>query len=201
MQTGELKKIPHCAQIALCQQITQKLKIMKTLFPLRFTILLLTVVITSHLLAQNTSGNELAIVSTKANSTVHATSNKDVNKSLNTLNAKVQHSFTNYFKDATDASWDMLGKEFLISFNTGGMHTRALFSKSGSLLYALQYGSEKDLPKGIDQQVRSTYYNYQIMNTIQVNTGQHHVWIVYLKDNASYIVLKIEEDEMEVMQQ
>jgi len=113
----------------------------------------------------------------------------------------VQHSFANYFKDATDASWDMVGKEFLISFNKGGMHTRALFSKNGSLLYALHYGSEKDLPKSIDQQVKSTYYDYQITSDTQVNINKHNLWIVNLKDNTDYITLRVEDSEMEIMQQ
>ena len=174
---------------------------MKTQFSIRFSILLLAAFIMSHSFAQNTAGTELAIAVAKGSTIADTALNTDTKKSIDMMNVKVQRSFTSYFKNATDVNWYMTGKQFLIAFNKDGMYTRALFSKNGSLLYALHYGSEKDLPNSIYEQVKSTYYNYQIISTVQVNNDRRNIWIVNLKDNTNYITLRVENGEMEVMQQ
>lgn len=191
-----MKKIPDATRVALGQQ-SIKNKIMKTQSIPRYTLMLLLFVVFNYSFAQTSA--EYAKADNLSKSNAYNT-NTEVKKSFST-NTKLQQSFHNYFKEATDVNWNMVGNDYLVSFKTAEMKTRALFSKSGVLLYTLHYGSEKNLPASIDEQVRSTYYDYQITSAIQVNIGKHNIWIVNLKDNASYIILRIEDNQMEVMQQ
>jgi hypothetical protein len=170
---------------------------MKTRFILRLSLLILSTVIISYSFAQKSTELILAKVASKNSA---GTATTEANKSLS-VKTKIQQSFVNYFKTAEDASWEMIDNDFLVSFKSNNMRTRALFSKGGALLYTINYGNESDLPKDMYQQVKSTYYDSQITGAIHVLIGKQDIWIVNLKGNAGYTTLRMEEGEIEVMQQ
>ena len=94
----------------------------------------------------------------------------------------------------------MISNDFLVNFKTGNVSTRALFSKTDALLYTINYSLEKNMPRDVYQQVRSTYYNYQITSVVKMMINKHKVCIENVKDSTNYINLRVEDGEIEVMQ-
>src|SRR5215210_7286296 len=77
-----------------------------------------------------------------------------------TVNEKVWKAFQNSFKDATDARWYKIDKDFLVKFIMEDQEQNALFNKRGTLIYHISFGNEKHLPDDIRRQVKSVYLDY-----------------------------------------
>ena len=126
--------------------------------------------------------------------------NTPVNKSL-AINNKVQKSFAHYFAAATGQFWSKVGSAFHTSFYVNGAHNCALFDKSGHLLYAIKYGKEKDLPADVRKIIKSEYYDYDITAAIEVKADERNIWVVNMKDDTTYLTVRVEDGEMEKVQE
>lgn len=60
---------------------------------------------------------------------------------------------------------------------------------------------EKDMPSDVRKIVKSKYYNYMITLAIEVKQNDRDIWIVNMKDDSTYITVKVEDREMELVQQ
>src|SRR2546426_12818867 len=65
------------------------------------------------------------------------------------INEKVWKAFQNSFKDAKDAKWYKIDKDYLARFIMEDQEQSALFNKRGTLIYHITYGTEKHLPEDI----------------------------------------------------
>jgi len=113
------------------------------------------------------------------------------------VNNKVQKSFAQYFKSATGQTWSIWGKNFHTNFYVNGVLTRALFSKSGQLIYTVTYGSEKDMPADIRKIVRSEYYDYSIILAAEVEQDKRDIWVITMENSNEQIIVRVEENDME----
>lgn len=78
-----------------------------------------------------------------------------------------------------------------------GTNRRALFTQKGKLIYSINYGSEINLPIDIRKIVKSTYYDYNIISAIEVNQNKKIVWVVKLAGFKKTISVRVENGEME----
>lgn len=116
----------------------------KLFFPVIGCILML---ITSSSFSQVTTNykelhNDAALVIPNAH-IMELGTNPSTNVSV-AVNNKVQKAFVQYFAGAAKQNWSMAGKNFHSSFYVNGLLTEALFEKSGNLIYAVTFGTEKD---------------------------------------------------------
>jgi len=110
---------------------------------------------------------------------------------------KIQHEFNRYFANAENAKWYELDKNYLVEFFKDGQEQRALFTKKAYMIYHICYGSEKHLPPEVRRLVKSTYFDYNITRVIRVNEDKRLVWFVNLEDNKNFILVTVEDREME----
>ena len=115
-------------------------------------------------------------------------------------NIRLVRSFLQYFDNATNERWDTLGNNFLVKFNINHKQARALFGNNGRLIYSILFGTEKDLPTDVRHQVRSAYNDYHITRSIEVQENRRTIWIVEMADNDKHLTVRIEDNEMEVVQ-
>lgn len=130
------------------------------------------------------------------------------NDSMNTLppvviysktnvNKAVLHSFDRQFKNAVDAQWYKMSTNFMATFITGDTKNNALFKKNGSLIYHISWGNEQQLPAAIKSQIQNAYADYNIITSININTGSRKVWVVNLEGLKKYIIVTAEDGELQ----
>ena len=116
-------------------------------------------------------------------------------------NIKVQRSFISYFEETAENNWSMVGKDFLNRFHFNGVLINALFDKQGRLIYTISYGTEKNLPADVRKTVKSEYYDYAITMAIEVKESNRDIWVVKLDNTNEQITVRVEDNEMERVQQ
>ena len=116
------------------------------------------------------------------------------------VNNKVQKSFAQYFKSAAGQTWSMRGKNFHTNFYVNGVLNRALFDKSGHLIYVVAYGTEKDMPADIRKIVRSEYYDYSIILAAEVQQDKRGIWVITMENSNEQIIVRVEDNDMEQVQ-
>ncbi len=118
-----------------------------------------------------------------------------------TVNNKVQKSFAQYFGGATRQIWSNAGINFHSSFYINGALNCALFDKNWHLIYSIKYGAEKDMPADVRKIVKSEYYDYGITMAMEVKINKRDIWVINLKNNTTYLTVRVEEGEMEQVEQ
>ncbi len=123
-----------------------------------------------------------------------------VSASTTNVSAKVNKAFEQYFKGASHQRWHQLEKNFLVKFIQHDQENSALFTKNGQLVYHVSYGTEKHLPSDVRGLVKSTYYDQSITRVIKVNQDKRNIWVVSLEDAKEYVMVRVEDMEMEETQ-
>ena len=149
---------------------------------------LASIIFFSTSIAQETGFRELPPVTITATST------------STSLNAKLNKVFNEYFQGATHLRWYEIDKKYLVKFILNDQENRALFTRSGNLVYHISYGSEKDLPADVRQLVKSTYYDQTITRIFKVSQDKRLIWVVSLEDKKNYIMVRVEDNELEETQ-
>ncbi|MBL7697946.1 MAG: hypothetical protein JNK79_07300 [Chitinophagaceae bacterium] len=113
------------------------------------------------------------------------------------INEQVDRSFAAKFPESYDILWRKLNKDYLIKFIEGDVKHQSLFRKNGSIKYDIIYVTESHLPKKISDLVKHAYSDYTIQNGARVERGDQEFWIVNLEGTRSYVVVRVENDEIE----
>ena len=133
-----------------------------------------------------------------------AGTNANINDSKNVspyVNMKVQRAFIKLFGEEREQNWSIVGQNFLNRFHVNGVLTNALFSKNGQLIYTITYGTEKNLPAAIRKIVKSEYFDYSITAATEIQEDKRDIWVVQLQNDIEVIAVRIENREMEQVQQ
>jgi len=117
--------------------------------------------------------------------------------SIASVNKKVSDAFQSSFKNAVNAIWYRLNKDYLVEFITGDMNNRALYKRNGALVYQISYGHENNLPKEVRRLVKSNYIDFNIMQAIHVQENNRDIWVVNLEDDKKLIIARVEDDALE----
>jgi len=117
------------------------------------------------------------------------------------INMKVKRAFIKLFGEEREQNWSIAGQNFLNRFHVNGVLTNALFSKNGQLIYTITYGTEKNLPAAIRKIVKSEYFDYSITAATEIEEDKRDIWVVQLQNDIEVIAVRIENREMEQVQQ
>jgi hypothetical protein len=113
------------------------------------------------------------------------------------IDQKVWEGFRKSFKNAVDPRWYKIAEDYLVRFIMENQEQSALFNKKGSLKYHISYGTEKNLPPEIRQQVKSIYVQYKITSAFSIKESNRLIWVVNLEDDTNMLVLRVEDGEIE----
>lgn len=120
--------------------------------------------------------------------TVFATSN---------VSKAVTKAFDRDFKNAVNSQWYKLNKNFLVRFIENDLENKALYKKSGYMVYHIKYGSEKDLPEDVRNMVKSSYGDYNITRAINVHQEGRNIWVLNLEGLKKLVLARVENGELE----
>src|SRR5688572_18508793 len=84
------------------------------------------------------------------------------------VSTKLNKAFLSTFKEASNLRWYEINKNFLVKFIQNDREHRALFTKSGELIYHISYGAEELLPTEVRHLVKSNYYDQSITRVLKV---------------------------------
>jgi hypothetical protein len=113
----------------------------------------------------------------------------------------VWKGFSGYFNEAENPRWYGMNKDYLVKFMIYDEQNRALFTKKGKLVYHISYGYEKSLPEVLRSQIKNSYSDYDISRAIKVQEAGREIWVVNLEDAQNIILIRLENGEMEELQQ
>jgi hypothetical protein len=122
---------------------------------------------------------------------------------INNISTSAVRDFMRRFKTADSARWFRMGNGFcIVKFNEPGIAYQADYSPRGSWIYTLRSYKEKLLARDIRHLVKSTYYDYAITGITEVEQYNIEgiVYLVYLEGETSYLILRLHDGEMEVME-
>src|SRR5579885_3347642 len=118
-----------------------------------------------------------------------------------TVNNKIAKSFKKYFGEQTEQNWSIVGTNFLNRFHSNGVLTNSMFDKNGNLIYTVTYGTEQNMPEDIRRIVKGEYYDYNISMAVNVNENKRDIWVVTLANEKKQITVRVEDGEMEQVQE
>ena len=170
---------------------------MKTNFFSRIIISILYMLITCSSFSQLTVSRREPTKSASFPKTQNSNSTDFVTKASITVNDKVQKSFEQYFAGVSNQDWSMMGKDFHTTFYNNGVLTQALFDKKGNLINTISYGTEKDIPVSVKKIIKSEYYDYAITVAVKIKMNQEDIWVVNMKNDTEYLIVRVENGEME----
>jgi hypothetical protein len=172
---------------------------MKTTFISRTGLALLSMFIILNSYAQKAGYNNEPASSSSSDINNASSSYRDDAGSPETgnINEKVLKHFNKKFNDATNVKWEEAEDNFLATFSTGETLNTSLFDKKGRLIYAINYGSEKELPADVKNIITNKYISYTITSAAKVLQDNRKIWIATLTGKRNYITARVEDGEIE----
>ena len=117
--------------------------------------------------------------------------------SVPVANAKIDKALNGYFKNATNIRWYEIKNNYVVKFKLDGHENRALFTKTGRLVYHITYGTEKLLPAEVRKLVKGEYYDQKITKVLKVKQDQRTIWVIHMEDDKEFIMARVEDGELE----
>lgn len=114
------------------------------------------------------------------------------------VSEKVSKSFATLFKSAQEPKWFKSDKDYVVDFIMNNQKNKAEFTKNGILVYHMAWGNEKQMPADIRTIVKSKYFDYSIVSTLEINYQDQKAWIVNVEDAGHYLVLRVLDGTMDV---
>jgi hypothetical protein len=141
--------------------------------------------------SRNLSETETGFISRHESSSVGAT------------NQKAANSFKKDYAMATSAQWSVFTDNSLMCrFYLNGILHRAFYTPHGNWIYtASGYGGSK-LDKAVAESVKTVYYDFRIVYADQIDlVNGKTFYIVEIQNEKSIRKLRVNENEMEVIQE
>lgn len=125
----------------------------------------------------------------------------EINTPVNVISSKAIRNFTKEFKQASDEAWFVVDGGFVVKFTQDGVETRADYNKKGNWLHTIRTYDENKLPADIRHLVKSSYYDYNILQVQEIEKPSNaFTYIVHLDGQTKLINLKVINGEMEEWQ-
>lgn len=115
-----------------------------------------------------------------------------------TVNTKILKSFGKNFTSATNVSWYQVDNLYVAKFNENEVANKIYYAANGNVRAAMRCYSEKLLPSEVRRQVKSTYYDFTILQVIEVTVGDATAYLVQMQDEKSYLTVRIQDGEMNI---
>jgi len=113
------------------------------------------------------------------------------------VRAKVMRTFLDAFTNAAQVHWHLDGDLYLASFKQSSQLCKALFDNKGGLIYAIQYGTEKNLPRDVRRLVHYAYRDYRITAVSEVDRTDKKAWVINLQTANRLIVVQVLDGALE----
>jgi hypothetical protein len=116
---------------------------------------------------------------------------------------KAEKSFYKAYPEATKVEWSTLGdKTSMCRFYVHNNLHRAFYTQNGQWVSTVSSYTGNKLDKRISDNVKSVYYNYDIIFVDQIDmTGNKTIYVVEIQNEKLIRKVRVENDEMEIIQE
>jgi hypothetical protein len=112
--------------------------------------------------------------------------------------SKALKNFKRSHPDAIDESWSTDNGYYFVKFKDGGIKNKIAYTPDGNVDYALKlYNDEKNLPRAVTAAVKSTYYDYRILNAQELQVKHNTIYLVKITDANSWKTIRVSNGELE----
>jgi hypothetical protein len=119
------------------------------------------------------------------------------------VNGKAQKNFKKDYRQAVESEWSALvDNSLMCRFSLKNIPYRAFYTAHGQWLYTVSSYDASKLDKTVYDKIKSVYYNSSIVfvNQIDMVKGRT-IYIVEVQDEKLIRKIRLEDDEMEVIQE
>ncbi len=106
-------------------------------------------------------------------------------------------SFAKEFPNVSDEKWYRIKDKYLVEFVKNDNRQKALYNMKGTLIYNINYGSEKDLPADIRKMIKREYVEYLILRATNVNEHNRNIWVIDLREDNQLVIARVENKIIE----
>jgi hypothetical protein len=125
---------------------------------------------------------------------------KSISETTNpTISPRAVRNFVNTYKDVTGENWTKLKDGFAARFDSDGTKNTILYDKKGDWVGSIKLYHEEKMSREIRHIVKSTYYDYKIIYTQEVETidsGDVPTYVVCIEDKTNIKFVRINAGEM-----
>jgi hypothetical protein len=118
------------------------------------------------------------------------------NKALSDIHPRAIKEFQKSFKGITNEDWSKIADGYIATFSADSVKTMVAYNLKGVWHHTIQYYPEKKLSGNIRDIVKRTYYDYTILNIIEVSFGDQPVYMVYMQDETHLKAIRVYDGEM-----
>jgi hypothetical protein len=116
------------------------------------------------------------------------------------VNNEIDKALREEFRGTHNLTWYEINKCYLLKFTENDIKHQTLFTKKGSIKYDISYGDEEFLPKYIRSKIMDVYDEYNITKATNIKEAGHCIWVINLENLKYFVLVRMEEDEMEEVQ-
>ncbi len=116
---------------------------------------------------------------------------------------KAEKSFYKAYPEAIKVEWSTLSdKTSMCRFYVHNNLHRAFYTQNGQWVSTVSSYTGNKLDKKISDNVKSVYYNYDIVFVDQIDmTGNKTIYVVEIQNEKLIRKVRVENDEMEILQE
>ncbi len=147
---------------------------------------------------------QVALNGQRASSTTdYGILSKSKSRTSGAVNQKAERNFKKDYSQTSKAEWSTLSDHSLMrGFFMNKIIYRAFYTAHGQWIYTASGYDASKLDKEVSDKIKSVYYNSRIVFVNQIDiVGGKTVYIVEIQDEKSIRKLRVDEDEMEVVQE
>ena len=116
----------------------------------------------------------------------------------NAISVRAINNFHKEFPHAVNELWSKTdGGGYMVSFENDSVQTRAFYFPKGSLRCSIAYYNEKDLQADIWNEVKSSYYAYDIVGVTEISAYRQKIYMISLENDAYHKKLRVTADELQ----
>jgi hypothetical protein len=113
---------------------------------------------------------------------------------------ELNDAFFKSFPDAINVNWYKMDKDYMVKFIENDMEHNSLYKKNGVMKYDISFGYAENLTGEHRQMVEDAYSDFKIIRAFHVLEGGRDIWVVNLEGMNGFVIVRIENSELEEVQ-
>ncbi|HEY6975011.1 MAG TPA: hypothetical protein VH396_01910 [Chitinophagaceae bacterium] len=160
------------------------------------------VMLIQHADAQTVQGSSSAgfAVGSSISAVDNITGEQKNNNALSGIHPRAVKDFQKSFKGITNEEWSKIDGGYIASFTQDSVQTRVDYNGRGARQHTILYYGEKKLPREVRNMVKSVYYDYTILNVVEIRLDDQPIYMVYMQDETHLKTIRVHDGEMQQVQ-
>jgi hypothetical protein len=116
---------------------------------------------------------------------------------LNHIDIRAIKNFHKEFPEIKNERWYKSSDGgYIADFNAHSVKTVVAFNGKGQLHHTINYYDEKGLPRDLWNELKRTYYAYDILRIEEINFEDYKIYLVHVEDETYHKIIGVTEDNM-----